>query len=94
MSEIGSLNDSTDLLDLGYTEVEEHKCKYMTFKSGSEYFGLGIQYVQQIIQYQTVTKIPETEDYIKGLINLRGRIIKQMSRTLCFVCIVGSYIVV
>ena len=49
--------------------------KYMTFKSGSEYFGLEIQYVQQIIQYQAITKIPETEDYIKGLINLRGRIV-------------------
>ena len=49
--------------------------KYMTFKSGPEYFGLEIKYVQQIIQFQTITKIPETEDYIKGLINLRGRII-------------------
>ncbi len=47
----------------------------MTFKSGSEYFGLEIQYVQQIIQFQAITKIPETEDYIKGLINLRGKIV-------------------
>lgn len=49
--------------------------KYMTFKSGLEYFGLEIQYVQQIIQFQSITKIPETEDYIKGLINLRGKIV-------------------
>ena len=75
MSEIGSLNDSTDLLDLGYTEVEEHKCKYMTFKSGNEYFGLKIQYVNEIIQVQAITSVPETEDYIKGLINLRGKVI-------------------
>lgn len=54
---------------------DTQKGKYMTFKSGNEFFGLEIQYVQQIIQYQEVTKIPETEDYIKGLINLRGRII-------------------
>lgn len=54
---------------------DTQKGKYMTFKSGSEYFGLEIQYVQQIIQYQTITKIPETEDYIKGLINLRGKIV-------------------
>lgn len=46
---------------------------YMTFKSGNEYFGLKIQYVSEIIQFQTITAIPETEDYIKGLINLRGR---------------------
>lgn len=54
---------------------DTQKGKYMTFKSGPEYFGLEIRYVQQIIQYQAITKIPETEDYIKGLINLRGRII-------------------
>lgn len=59
----------------GSKSQDTQKGKYMTFKSGSEYFGLEIQYVQQIIQYQSVTKIPETEDYIKGLINLRGRII-------------------
>jgi purine-binding chemotaxis protein CheW len=56
-------------------QFDTQKGKYMTFKSGSEYFGLEIQYVQQIIQFQTVTRIPETEDYIKGLINLRGKII-------------------
>lgn len=48
---------------------------YMTFKSGNEYFGLKIQYVSEIIQYQAITAIPETEDYIKGLINLRGKVI-------------------
>ena len=56
-------------------QFDTQKGKYMTFKSGSEYFGLEIQYVQQIIQFQTVTRIPETEDYIKGLINIRGKII-------------------
>lgn len=55
--------------------ADTQKGKYMTFKSGQEYFGLGIEYVQQIIQYQTITMVPETEDYIKGLINLRGRIV-------------------
>ena len=56
-------------------EHETQKGKYMTFKSGNEYFGLKIQYVEQIIGFQTITAIPETEDYIKGLINLRGKII-------------------
>ena len=59
----------------GSENSDTQKGKYMIFKSGPEYFGLEIQYVQQIIQYQEVTKVPETEDYIKGLINLRGRII-------------------
>ncbi len=68
MNDINSPNEQAEGSDT-------QKGKYMTFKSGQEYFGLEIQYVQQIIQNQTVTMIPETEDYIKGLINLRGRII-------------------
>ena len=53
----------------------DNKNKYITFKSGNEYFALKIQYVSEIIVYQYVTAIPESEDYIKGLINLRGKII-------------------
>ena len=53
-----------------------HKDKYITFKSGNEYFGLKIEYVNEIIVFQEITAIPESEDYIKGLINLRGKIIR------------------
>ena len=56
-------------------ERDTQKGKYVTFKSGKEYFGLKIQYVNEIIVFQEITKIPESEDYIKGLINLRGKII-------------------
>ncbi|MCI8696279.1 MAG: purine-binding chemotaxis protein CheW [Lachnospiraceae bacterium] len=64
-----------EMMNTGASSADTQEGKYMTFKSGSEYFGLEIQYVQQIIQFQAITKIPETEDYIKGLINLRGKII-------------------
>lgn len=56
-------------------DEDTQKGKYMTFKSGNEYFAIGIQYVNEIIGFQKITVIPETEDYIKGLINLRGKII-------------------
>lgn len=56
-------------------ERDTQKGKYVTFKSGNEYFGLKIQFVNEIIVFQEITKIPESEDYIKGLINLRGKII-------------------
>lgn len=51
------------------------KDKYVTFKSGDEYFGLKIEYVNEIIVFQEITEVPESEDYMKGLINLRGKII-------------------
>ena len=54
--------------------VTQHN-KYVTFKSGNEYFALKIEYVNEIIVFQEITEIPECEEYIKGLINLRGKII-------------------
>ena len=75
MDKTSGLLGQPEGMDNVANERDTQKGKYMTFKSGSEYFGLEIQYVQQIIQFQAVTKIPETEDYIKGLINLRGKIV-------------------
>ena len=75
MDQTNRLLGQMEVSDSDVGNLDTQKGKYMTFKSGSEYFGLEIQYVQQIIQFQTITRIPETEDYIKGLINLRGKII-------------------
>lgn len=63
------------MLDAFKDEHDTQRGKYVTFQSGTEYFGLKIQYVSEIIVYQEITQIPESEDYIKGLINLRGKII-------------------
>ncbi len=63
-------------LELEIQEDEDtQRGKYMTFKSGNEFYGIGINYVNEIIGLQKLTEIPESEDYIKGLINLRGKII-------------------
>lgn len=56
-------------------EEDSQKGKFMTFQTGKEYFGISISYVNEIIVMQPITAIPEVEDYIKGLINLRGKII-------------------
>ncbi|MBO5473897.1 MAG: purine-binding chemotaxis protein CheW [Lachnospiraceae bacterium] len=75
MDGISELNRRPETVAGAADEHDTQKGKYMTFKSGNEYFGLKIQYVNEIIGFQTITAIPETEDYIKGLINLRGKII-------------------
>lgn len=56
-------------------EEDSQKGKFMTFRTGREYFGINISFVNEIIMMQPITAIPEAEDYIKGLINLRGKII-------------------
>ena len=48
--------------------------RYLTFSLGDEVFGLQIRYVTEIIGLQPVTKVPEVPSFIKGIINLRGKI--------------------
>lgn len=66
---------SEEILENEEFEEDTQKDMYMTFKSGNEYFAIGIRCVNEIIGFQAITEVPETEDYIKGLINLRGKII-------------------
>ena len=48
--------------------------KYLTFHLGEEGYGLEILKVQEIIGMQDITKIPRAPDYVKGVINLRGKV--------------------
>jgi purine-binding chemotaxis protein CheW len=58
-------------------EVEEdtQKDRYLTFSLGKECYGIEIKYVTEIIGIQAITEIPELPLYVKGIINLRGKII-------------------
>ncbi len=49
--------------------------QYVVFKLGREVYGLEISTVLEIIAMQTITEVPGTEDYIEGVINLRGLVI-------------------
>jgi len=49
--------------------------KYLTFNLGKELYGVEILKVQEIIGVLPVTKVPKTRNYIKGVINLRGKVI-------------------
>ncbi len=58
--------------------------RYLTFNLGEEVFGIEIKFVTEIIGMQPITKIPEAVDYIKGIINLRGKIIPVIDMRLKF----------
>lgn len=49
--------------------------KFLTFPLGSEVFGIEIKYVTEIIGIQSITYVPNVPVYVKGIINLRGKII-------------------
>jgi purine-binding chemotaxis protein CheW len=49
--------------------------KYLTFKLGDEEYGIQILKVQEIIRMQKVTKVPRAPVFVRGVINLRGKVI-------------------
>jgi purine-binding chemotaxis protein CheW len=49
--------------------------QYLTFHIAGEEYAVGILQVREIIQYETVTKVPKTSPWIRGVINLRGGVV-------------------
>lgn len=70
--------------DILNAEEDTQKDKFLTFSLGSEFYGIEIMYVTEIIGIQSITEVPELPDYIKGIINLRGKIIPLMDVRLRF----------
>lgn len=58
--------------------------EFLTFTLGDEEYGVDILKVQEIRGYDTVTKIPDAPDFIKGVINLRGTIVPVIDMRLKF----------
>ncbi len=71
--------------DLLMDEEEDTQAgKYLTFSLGNEFYGIEIKYVTEIVGIQPITEVPELPEYIKGIINLRGKIIPVMDVRLRF----------
>lgn len=65
-------------------EEDTQKGRFLTFNLDKEAYGIEITHVTEIIGIQPVTQVPELPDYIKGIINLRGKIIPVMDVRLRF----------
>lgn len=65
-------------------EEDTQKDKFLTFSMGRESYGIEIQYVTEIIGIQAITEVPELPSYVKGIINLRGKIVPVMDVRLRF----------
>ena len=53
--------------------------QYIVVKIGNEQYGINIQYIDNIVRNQRITRVPKAQSYYKGVINLRGEIIHVMS---------------
>ena len=65
------------------TIVEKHG-KYLTFSRAGEEYGIGILKVKEIIGMMPITSVPRTPEFLKGVINLRGKVIPVMDLRLKF----------
>jgi len=71
-------------LEMFEQEEDTQKGRFLTFSLGKEAYGIEIKYVTEIIGIQAITEVPELPEYIKGIINLRGKIIPVMDVRLRF----------
>ncbi|MBI2353752.1 MAG: chemotaxis protein CheW [Deltaproteobacteria bacterium] len=58
--------------------------QYLTFKLEEEIFALDVAKVREILEYTTVTKVPRTPDFMRGVINLRGSVVPVIDLRLKF----------
>ena len=77
MNEVQQLNDS-----LG--DIDDRTEQYLTFLLGEEEYGVEILRVQEIKGWESVTHIPNTPDYLCGVLNLRGTIVPVVDLRLRF----------
>lgn len=57
----------------------ETAVQYIVVRIGNEQYGINIKYIDNIVRNQKITRVPKTQTYYKGVINLRGEIIPVMS---------------
>ena len=53
--------------------------QFIVIKLGEEQYGIDIKYIDNIVRMQHITRVPKVDDYLKGVINLRGEVIPVMS---------------
>src|SRR6266496_3696638 len=75
-----AMEQNTSPLGLTKPPDEQHSgaerlLQLVSFKIGNEEFGLDILRVQEIVRLQDLTRVPNSPDFIDGVINLRGKVI-------------------
>ena len=49
--------------------------QFLTFSVADEEYGISVLRVREILEYDTITRVPRTPEFIRGVINLRGRVV-------------------
>ncbi|WP_342759688.1 chemotaxis protein CheW [Kineothrix sedimenti] len=59
--------------------LENETTQFIVVRLGEEQYGINIKYVDNIVRMQHITRVPKVQEYLRGVINLRGEVIPVMS---------------
>lgn len=78
------MTERTKIIDQTVKAMAEKEGKYLTFTLAEEEYGIGILKIKEIIGMMPITSVPQTPEFLKGVINLRGKVIPVMDLRLKF----------
>jgi purine-binding chemotaxis protein CheW len=83
--------EQTKIMDQAIKVIDDKEGKYLTFSLAGEEYGIGILKVKEIIGMMPITIVPQAPSYIKGVINLRGKVIPVVDLRLKFMMNAADY---
>ena len=76
--------EATETMGQAVKVMSDREEKYLTFVMAGEEYGIGILKIKEIIGMMAITTVPQTPEFVKGVINLRGKVIPVMDLRLRF----------
>jgi purine-binding chemotaxis protein CheW len=78
------MSEADEKIDQAVKAMADKEGKYLTFTLADEDYGIGILKIKEIIGMLPITSVPQTPEFVKGVINLRGKVIPVMDLRLRF----------
>lgn len=89
--EAGKRDVLDDTLGIDDENEDTQANKYLFFRIGKESYGIGIKHIIEIIELQRISEVPDMPVYVKGVINLRGKVIPIIDLRLRFMMEAREY---
>jgi purine-binding chemotaxis protein CheW len=78
------MSELAEKMDRAVSVMADKEGKYLTFTMAEEGYGIGILKIKEIIGMMPITTVPQTPEFVKGVINLRGKVIPVVDLRLRF----------
>ncbi len=78
------MTQQVETMDQLAKDMSDREGKYLTFTLANEEYGIGILKIREIIGMMPITTVPRTPEFVKGVINLRGKVIPVIDLRLRF----------